>query len=237
MARVLSISSQVAWGPVGNSAAVPAMMGQGVEVMALPTILLSNHPGHGKPEGTRIAAPTLAAMLARLEELGTLNGLDGILTGYFADAEQVETAARFIAKFPKALYLCDPVIGDDPKGLYVPESVAEAIRARLLPLAKILTPNRFEREWLGDVAHVPELMTTSLPEGENLITELQTPKARLRHATRKVAGVPHGTGDLLAGLYLAQRLRQEPETAFPAAMAGLETVITRSLGKPGLQLP
>ncbi|MGH7187358.1 MAG: pyridoxal kinase, partial [Pseudomonadota bacterium] len=47
MTQALSISSHVAYGPVGNSAAVPAMEWLGLTVHALPTVVLSNHPGHG----------------------------------------------------------------------------------------------------------------------------------------------------------------------------------------------
>src|SRR5687768_930784 len=47
--RVLAISSQVVYGPVGSSAAVPAMRRLGLDVLELPSVLLSNHPGHGAP--------------------------------------------------------------------------------------------------------------------------------------------------------------------------------------------
>ena len=45
--QVLSISSQVAYGPVGNSASVPALQAAGFTVSQVPTIILSNHPGLG----------------------------------------------------------------------------------------------------------------------------------------------------------------------------------------------
>ncbi len=51
MALVLCVSSQTVFGPVGNSVAVPVLQAAGHEVMQLPTVLLSNHPGHGKPIG------------------------------------------------------------------------------------------------------------------------------------------------------------------------------------------
>ncbi|HYM98252.1 MAG TPA: pyridoxal kinase, partial [Aestuariivirgaceae bacterium] len=60
---VLSISSQVAFGPVGNSAAVPAMEALGMTVYAVPTTVLSHHPGHAKPAGVQIPAAVLASML------------------------------------------------------------------------------------------------------------------------------------------------------------------------------
>jgi pyridoxine kinase len=239
--RVLAISSQVAFGPVGNSASVPALNAAGIEVIALPTIMLSNQPALGTPSGLRVPAETLGAMLDKLEALGALENLSAILTGYFADAEQVITVAKIIARLKPALYLCDPVIGDDPKGLYVPEAVAQAIRDHLVPLATIITPNRFEREWLmtkkGITAHIPERITTSLPQGATLVTELVAAGQTYRHATLRQKQVPHGTGDLFSGLYLAARVQgQMPQAAFEDAMMRLEKVIDLSIGKPGLDL-
>jgi pyridoxine kinase len=235
---VLAISSQVAFAPVGNSAAVPALQAAGIEVLALPTIMLSNHPGLGTPSGIRMPAQTLTAMLEKLENLGALKNLSGIITGYFTDAEQVQAVAQYIARLKPNLYLCDPVLGDDPHGLYVAAPVAEAIRDHLLPLAHIITPNRFEREWLGPAGlKAAERITTSLPEGGKLITELVADGHTFRHETERQSGVPHGTGDLLSGLYLAARLHAKaPPQAFAQAMQKLESVITLSRGKPGLDL-
>ena len=221
--RVLAISSQVAFGPVGNSACVPALNAAGIEVIALPTILLSNQPALGKPSGIRVPAGTLSDMLEKLEALCAFENLSGILTGYFADAEQVIAIAKTIAR------------------LYVPEAVAEAIRDHLVPLASILTPNHFEREWLNarkDVtAHIPERITTSLPQGNALVTELVAAGQKHRHTILRQDKVPHGTGDLFSGLYLAQRVKAVmPQAAFTQAMERLEKVIGLSIGKPGLDL-
>ncbi|HEY7765210.1 MAG TPA: pyridoxal kinase, partial [Aestuariivirgaceae bacterium] len=118
MARtLLSVSSQVAFGPVGNSAAVPAMEALGLTVFAVPTIVLSHHPGHGKPAGLRVPAADLAAMIDSLQALGVLDGLSGVLTGYFAANDQIHGLARAIRKLkaanPRMIYLCDPVIGGE----------------------------------------------------------------------------------------------------------------------------
>lgn len=239
--QVLAISSQVAFGPVGNSAAVPALNAAGIEVVAIPTIMLSNQPALASPSGIRVPAATLTDMLEKLEALGALENLSAILTGYFADADQVIAVAKIIARLKPALYLCDPVIGDDPKGLYVPEAVAEAIRDHLLPLATILTPNHFEREWLNAkadmCAHIAERITTSLPQGDKLVTELVAAGEIHRHATLRQRQVPHGTGDLFSGLYLAARVKgKRPAAAFADAMAQLEKVIGLSIGRPGLDL-
>ncbi|MGB9142385.1 MAG: pyridoxal kinase, partial [Aestuariivirga sp.] len=88
--QVLSISSQVAYGPVGNSASVPALQAAGFTAIQIPTIILSNHPGLGKPTGVKLPAAELAAILKSLEGLGVLDSCVGVMTGYFAAADQIE---------------------------------------------------------------------------------------------------------------------------------------------------
>ena len=248
--RVLSLSSQVVWGPVGNSAAVPALQAKGHEVLALPTITLSNHPGHGAPKGLRTPPEDMAQMLAALEALGALHKLDAVLTGYFAAPEQVEEAAKLIARVRPSFVLVDPVIGDHGR-LYVPEAVAAAIVRHLLPLASCLTPNGFELGWLsGHEVHdeasaiaaaralgIGEVLATSIPApGGKLATLLIKKDAAHCIATPKLAGVPHGTGDFLSGLYLAARLAMPPQQALAAAMQTLERAIALSAGTPVLDV-
>lgn len=242
--RILSISSQVVWGPVGNSAVVPALQAKGHEVLALPTIMLSNHPGHGVPKGFRTAAEDMAEMLAALETLGALKGLDAALTGYFASAEQVVEVAALLRRIACPYVLVDPVLGDHGR-LYVPQDVAEAIRTQLLPLAHCIAPNSFELSWLsGRDVHdegsaiaaarslgIPEVLATSIPaEGEHLATLLITPDQVHDVITPRLSGVPHGTGDFLSGLYLAGRLLAPPAAVLPAAMKTLARAIAMSTG-------
>ena len=184
MARILAISSQVIYGPVGLNCIVPALQSQGHEVLALPTILLSNHPGHGKPEGHATTASEMAAMLAALQNLGAFKNLDAIITGYFASAEQVDIIASLIAELDCPIILVDPVLGDHGK-LYISEETALAIGKKLLPLSTIITPNAFELSCLSGLTvnnaeeavsaarklHVAEVISTSIATG---ITNLST---------------------------------------------------------------
>ncbi|MCA3556258.1 PfkB family carbohydrate kinase [Aestuariivirga sp.] len=241
--KVLSISSQVVWGPVGNSAAVPALQAKGHEVLALPTVMLSNHPGHGAPAGLRVQAEDMARMFAALEALGALSGLDALLTGYFASVGQVEEVARLLDRIPVPFLLADPVMGDHGR-LYVPRDVAEAIRRHLLPRANCLTPNAFELAWLSgnevtDEASaiaaarslsLPEVLATSVPAHDGLATLLVTPDGVHRITAPKLVKVPNGTGDFLSGLYLAARLEQAPRQAFASAMRTLARAIALSSG-------
>ena len=250
MGRVLSLSSQTVFGPVGNSAAVPALQEMGHDVMALPTVVLSNHPGHGKPVGQVTPAALLEQMLQTLDRLGTFKGLGAVMTGYFANAAQVIIVAQQIESLVtlnQGLHvLVDPVIGDHGR-LYVDQSVADAIRDHLLPLATITTPNAFELAWLAGEADVvkaaprlsvAEVIATSIPlQDLDIATQLHVEGAILaQHRSRKLDKVPNGTGDFLAGCYLARRMEMEAQPAFASAMARLDTAIARSVGSASLKL-
>jgi len=251
VARILAISSHVAYGPVGNSAAVPALQAKGHEVLAIPTIVLSNHPGHGKPAGFRTTSSDLAAILRRATSFAPV---DAVMTGYFAAPNQIAEAAKLIAALRaknSALYvLVDPVMGDGGS-LYVPEPVAWAIRDRLIPLATCATPNRFELEWLtgwlagtpGDAVsaaralNIPEVLATSIPAGEGRLASLViTPDGHGEQISDLRASVPHGTGDFLAGAYLAERLERPPVAALARAQQLLDRAIRLSAGSAVLDV-
>jgi pyridoxine kinase len=253
--HVLSMSSQVAFGPVGNSAAVPALQAADFTVLQVPTIILSNHPGLGKPSGVRLPAIEIEAMLAATDRLGALVNCIGVLTGYFASADQVEIAASRIAIMkqanPSLFVLVDPVIGDGDS-LYVAKDVAMAIRDQLLPLADCITPNRFELSWLTDkpIANrqdaidaaaqltCAEMLATSIPVNDKTIATLAITKGDCAETLSTLRpSVPHGTGDFLAGLYLAARLNgYEPAQALKLSSALLEAAIIRSEGQPSLDI-
>jgi len=245
VARILAISSHVAFGPVGNAAAVPALQARGHEVLAVPTIILANHAGIAKPVGFRTSPADLAAILDRIV---SLTRIDAVMTGYFAAAEQVIETARVISSLrqanPKLYVLVDPVIGDDTS-LYVPEANAAGIRDRLLPLATCLTPNRFELEWLtghaaGSVADaiaaarslsIPEVVATSIPAADGqLATLIVTAETHGELLRDRQPHVPSGTGDFLAGAYLAERLERPPLAALERAQQVLDRAITLSAG-------
>jgi pyridoxine kinase len=244
---VLVISSQVAAGPVGASAVAPALLSLGVIPIVVPTIVLSNHPGHGRPEGLALPAATMKAMLDRLFELELLADCRCVMTGYFANAEQVAIAADFLATLnthiPEPYLLCDPVIGDDGE-LYVKEEVAAAIRDRLVPPAQGLTPNAFEAGWLSGIdirnladaeraaRHWPgkDVVVTSIPEGSDRLGAALFAGGKSVVASRaRLPNVPHGTGDLLSGLLAGHIAKGNAlDTSLPEAMRQLDTAIAAS---------
>ena len=253
MARILAISSQVARGHVGLSIVVPALQALGHEAIALPTVVLSNHPGHAHVAGTRIEPAVLHKMLDALEANGWLAGIDGVLTGYLPSEAHVAFAAEAVgrarAASPRLIYLCDPVLGDDPKGLYIDEAAARATRDRLIGLADIATPNRFELSYLNsahatvDVRSAADALNfhlacattvaTSIPSHEPGKT-MNAMYSRGATALTSVAlreGAPHGTGDLFSALLLSAFLdRPDVFDALALATAGVDAVLAASTG-------
>ncbi len=256
MARILVISSQVARGSVGLNALLPALAAYGHETIALPTILLSNHPGHGRFAGERIDPPLLARMLAALDANGWLAEVDAVVTGYLPSAAHVAFAASALAtvctRNPAAQLFCDPVLGDDPKGLYIAAEAAEALRDTLVPQADFTFPNRFELSWLSgrdvrseddarDAARrlAPKwVVATSVPGPIGQLSTLAiSAQGAWAASLAERARVPNGTGDLLAGLFTgAVRSGKAPEVALAESVAGVASVMTASAGRDELRL-
>ncbi|MEL7542245.1 MAG: pyridoxal kinase [Pseudomonadota bacterium] len=256
MSVVLSISSQVVRGSVGNSVTSFALQRLGQTVWQIPTVLFSNHPGLGDVAGRTMPVEEVRALWRGLADKGWASRIDAVLSGYIADAEVAGVVAEIAdtvkAARADATYLCDPAIGDEPMGLYVPEAAAEAIRDTLLPRADIATPNRFELSWLTGrpIADDPEAarstletlgvaqsIATSVPvgAGEKLANVLWCDDGLSVAATDRQARVPHGTGDLFAGLYLGFRLGgAEPGDALNAATRRADAVIRCSVDREDL---
>ncbi|WP_246657523.1 pyridoxal kinase [Cohaesibacter sp. CAU 1516] len=148
---VLVISSHVMAGAVGNRAASFALERLGFPVWEVPTVILPWHPGHGPSTRNTIDASLFAHSLEDLERHPDFANLGALLSGYMGSVAQVEAVARLVdglkAANPDSLYVCDPVMGEE-NGLYIAEEIAIAIRDLLIPRADIITPNRFEFNWL-----------------------------------------------------------------------------------------
>ncbi|MGB3901463.1 MAG: pyridoxal kinase PdxY [Mesorhizobium sp.] len=253
---VIVLSSHVVRGTVGNRAAVFALETLGFPVWAVPTVTLAWHPGHGP--ATRIVASSaqFAALMADLERAPWLGEVGAVLTGYLGDAEQAGAIAGLIgavrARNPNALYVCDPVIGD-AGGLYVPEKTAIAIRDRLVAIADIATPNRYELEWLAgrrlaglaeiaaaarDAAPRTMLVTSAPAMADGSIGNLLVEGGGTVLAEhRTVERPPNGLGDLTAAVYLARVLGGcAPAQALQSTTATVYEILMRTAGRGGDEL-
>ncbi|MFM2719071.1 pyridoxal kinase PdxY [Microbacterium mcarthurae (nom. nud.)] len=150
--KVLSIQSAVAYGHVGNSAAVFPLQRIGVEVLPVYTVNFSNHTGYGAWRGPLISPADVADVITGIEERGVFGDIDVVLSGYqggegIADVI-IDTVARVKKANPDAVYACDPVMGNAKSGCFVAPAIPELLRERVVPVADIITPNQFELGFL-----------------------------------------------------------------------------------------
>jgi pyridoxine kinase len=152
--RILSIQSHVAYGHVGNSAAVFPLQRLGHEVWPVLTVNFSNHTGYGAWRGPLIAAEDVAAVITGIGERGAFETCDTVLSGYQGSPEIadviVEAVAQVKAANPEATYTCDPVMGNAKSGCFVNPEIPPIIREQVVPIADVLTPNQFELGFLTD---------------------------------------------------------------------------------------
>ena len=259
---VLSMQSQVAYGHVGNSAAQFALQRLGIEAVALPTAVLSNHPGHGQMSGRRTAPEELRALWAGLGRLAPPPVFSALLSGYLGQPESgavlLEIAAGLKADHKEALWLCDPVIGDSHTGPYVPERLGAFFREQAVPRADIVTPNQFELGYLtgNGIADRPQLLAaarTVLSQGPGLVvcTSVTAGLADGRIGSLAITGdqawlattarltdPPHGGGDLFAALFLAHRLAgTSVPDSLAKATASTFGLMQETLARGHIELP
>jgi pyridoxine kinase len=263
--RFLSLQSHVAYGYVGNRAATFPLQRLGHEVWAVNTVEFSNHTGYGAWRGRTAPADQVADIVHGIEALGLLPRCDALLTGYVGDAALadvvLDTAAKLRAANPKAVWCCDPVLGDIDTGLYVKPGIDVFFRDRAIPAADLVTPNHFELELLTgrmvttmaealvaarSLLNGPRLvLITSLRRGDapdNQIEMVAVSREAAWRITTPLIGfeiMPNGTGDTVAALFTAHWLEGgDVAAALGKAASSIYAVLetTRALGERELQL-
>jgi pyridoxine kinase len=234
--NILSIQSWVAYGHVGNASAVFPLQRLGAEVWSINTVQFSNHTGYGHWTGQVYSGDQVRELVDGIAARDVLRHCDAVLSGYMGDASIgaaiLHAVARVREENPRAVYCCDPVIGDVEEGVYVREGIEEFLRDQALPQADIATPNRFELERLtgldcaqlsGAKEAVARLAETMRPEGTRcvLLTSLETEHTPGDHLdllvgeggqfhllrTPRLPVSVNGAGDAIAALFLFHRLQ------------------------------
>lgn len=150
MKTILSIQSHVAYGHVGNAAAVFPLQRMGFEVIPVHTVQFSNHTGYGHWTGQVFDAAHIRDVLRGVEERGAFEKIDALLTGYLGSPAMAAVILEVKAKLPAhAFWTCDPVMGDVGRGFFVHQDIPAFFRDRAGQQARIMTPNQFELEYLS----------------------------------------------------------------------------------------
>jgi pyridoxine kinase len=253
--KILSIQSSVAYGHVGNSAAVFPLQRLGHEVWPVLTVHFSNHTGYGAWRGPLLAAEDVREVIAGIDDRGVLGEADAVLSGYQGDpavgAVILDAVARVKELNPAAVYCCDPVMGDVGRGMFVRPGIPEFMRDTVVPQADILTPNHFELDFLAGRT------TTTLAEILDAVDEVRARGPRDILVTSVIHGdvpdgkldvlavsdegawavetpllpiAPNGCGDVTAALYLAHlRTTGSAETALARTTSSVFAILEQTL--------
>lgn len=263
---ILSVQSHVAYGYVGNRAAVFPLQRLGFDVWAVNTVQFSNHTGYGSWTGEIFSPEHISSVLSGIFERAPVETCDAVLSGYLGAAKLGETILstvdRVRAARADALYACDPVMGDIGRGIFVQPEIPEFMKSRAVPVADIITPNQFELELLtgespGDLAHAIEAANKARALGPKVVvvTSLRTSETpedsiemlavsdegawRVRTPMLPLDIAPNGAGDAVTALFLAHYLktRSTPDSLAAMAAAIFEIVsATLEAGTRELQL-
>ncbi len=262
--NILSIQSHVAYGHVGNSAAVFPLQRLGHEVWPIHTVAYSNHLGYPTWRG-RVHAPEEATeILDGLGQLDLFARCDAVLSGYLGErgngAVVLDAVGRVRAANPKAIYACDPVMGDRGVGLFVKPDVPAIFSEQLLPAADLCFPNAFELEFLtagstdrledalaaadalrlrmraGAVVVLTSMLRADRPEGRIEVLAAGADAAWLIDAPYH-SGPPHGAGDCFAALFVGHYLKSRSiEDALARSVSAIHAVLAASTGEAELRI-
>jgi pyridoxine kinase len=230
--NILSIQSHVAYGHVGNDAAVFTLQRMGVEVWPVHTVQFSNHTGYGDWKGRVFDSGMINEVVAGIAQRGVLGECGGVLSGYMGSvdigAAILDAVAVVKRANPNARYCCDPVIGDVGRGIFVREGIPDFMKNKAVPVADVITPNQFELDCLSQRA------SRTLREARDavkalhdlgprvvLVTSLHTDETPLDSIdllasdangcfvlrTPRLPVAVNGAGDAIAALFFAHYLR------------------------------
>lgn len=262
--KILSIQSAVAYGHVGNSAAVFPLQRIGVEVLPVYTVNFSNHTGYGAWRGPLIAPDDVRDVIQGIEDRGVLSQIDVVLSGYqggegIADVI-LDAVSRVKQANPEAVYACDPVMGNAKSGCFVAPAIPVLLRERVVPAADIITPNQFELGFLtgtepGDLDSTLAAADRARDMGPStvLVTSVERPDRpegtiemlAVTGAGAWIVQTPHipmkanGSGDVTAALFTAHfRRTGDAADALARTTSSVYDLLTRTheSGERELQL-
>lgn len=231
---ILSIQSHVSYGYVGNKSAVFPLQRLGLEVWDVDTVEFSNHTGYGAWRGKVLGAEHVRDIILGIQERGVLGRCTAVLSGYLGDADIALAVRESVEKVrgsnPGVLYCCDPVMGDEGRGIFVRPDIPGVLRTSLIPIADIATPNAFELSLLTGIDLEGGRNTVRAVEALHrmgprviLVTSFRPERADREYINMLVSEggrmfrvetpelpldpSPNGAGDLTAALFLARYLQ------------------------------
>lgn len=230
MKKCAVINDISGFGKCSLVAQLPVLSALGVEAHPAPTAVLSNQTAYGSYHCCDMTS-FLAPCFAQWKKLGAV--FDGVLTGYFASAEEVKTVFDSF-KNTKALFVVDPVMGDNGT-LYdgFTGSLCDEIK-KLACRADVITPNVTELRRLTGENDAEKAARIMLESGNKAVVLTGVEKDGMIGSTvftrdccktflaPKRGGYFSGTGDIFSAVLTGRMLNGA--SVFDAARAAGEFV-------------
>ncbi len=256
--HILTIQSHVAYGYVGNCAAVFPLQLMGFSPIVINTVQFSNHTNHKTTRGMVFSEEHIRDVILGIRERGLMAKCEGLLSGYLGDASVgqivLDLANEIKSANPNAIWCCDPVLGDTDSGIFVRPGIPEFMKENFLNgLADLTTPNQFELELLSgqklksrnhavDVARelfiskgckyvfVTSLLTQDVPPGHIETLAITKDSAwSVRTAFLPQNPTPKGQGDVFAAVAFGTLLKtSDPKKALESAVSTLFALVQTS---------
>jgi len=232
---VLTIAGSDSGGGAGIQADLKTFAAHGVHGLSAIAALTAQHT-RGV---TAVHVPPVEFLVAQIDACFDDFSIGAVKLGMLADAQVIGTVVASLQRYRPASIVLDPVMVATSGAKLLRDDALDALRANLLPLASILTPNLPEAELLlgraiSDVEDMQraasELLALGaqavLLKGGHLAGGDQVVDVYADAATLRLVRQPrlqleaHGTGCSLASAIAANRcLGMELETACVAAVA------------------
>lgn len=169
--RVAAIHDLSGLGRCSLTAAIPVLSAMGLQVCPVPTAVLTNQTGFSSyymADGT----DWMEHFIEEWRRCGVT--MDGVYTGFLANAEQVDGIERFLAAFrtSSTLLLVDPVLGDDGCMYSTCTDALCRKMARLAEQADVITPNLTEACYLAGEDYAALVSHCRAPEYPELVAAL-----------------------------------------------------------------
>lgn len=140
--RGLAIHDLSGFGRCSLTVILPVLSALGVQVCPLPTAVLSTHTGGFAEVAMRDLTDFLAESLSRYQELKL--DFDCVYSGFLGSEDQIDICADCLSRYPGALKVVDPVMGDHGKPYRTYTAAMQRRMGELARHADLITPNLTE---------------------------------------------------------------------------------------------
>ena len=172
--KVAAIHDLSSFGRCSLTVILPILSTMGVQVVPVPTAVLSSHTGGLGEVCVRDLTDYISPCLDHYKRLGL--EFDCIYSGFLNSGEQVDHCLEFFNSYPNAFKVVDPVMGDHGKAY---KSCDENLRKRmkeLVGVADLITPNITEAYFLLDKEYDPTPLTSTMAKSMLLKLSEMGPK-------------------------------------------------------------